>query len=90
MCSSDLAARQRLLSQEQNVDRAELNYTFAQARLAEGVASPIEVREASSQLDQTRINYLQAIFDFLVAEASFETAVGTPINASVDASLTSN
>lgn len=82
-------ARQRMDAQEQNVGRAELNYTFAEARLQEGVATPIEVREASAQLDASRLNYLQAIHDFLVAESAFEAAVGTPIERQ-DPSITSN
>ena len=82
-------SRQRMDAQEKNVGRAELNYTFAEARLREGVATPIEVREASEQLDASRLNYLQAVHDFLVAESAFEAAVGTtPIDR--DPSLTSN
>lgn len=73
-----VAARRRLASQERNVERAALNYEYAEARLKEGVASPLEVREASSQLDQSRLNHLQAIHDLLVARSAYETAVGTP------------
>ncbi|GIV59652.1 TolC family protein [Rhodocaloribacter litoris] len=72
------AARQRIEAQRRNVDRAELNYDYALARLQEGVASPLEVREASEQLDQTRLNYLQAMHDLLGARAAFEAAVGLP------------
>lgn len=70
-------ARQRMDTQVRNVDRAELNYTFVEARLREGVATPLEVREASNQLDQTRLNYLQAVHDYLVAQSAFDTAVGS-------------
>lgn len=73
------AARQQILSQERNVERAELNYVFAQKRLAEGVSSPLEERNASEQLDQSRLNYLQAVHDFLRAQSAFETAVGMPL-----------
>jgi outer membrane protein TolC len=83
------AARQRMESQERNVQRAELNYSFAESRLHEGVATPIEVREASSQLDQSRLNYLQAVHDLLVAESAFEAAVGSS-SPSADPTLTSN
>ncbi len=82
-------SRQRMDAQEKNVGRAELNYTFAEARLREGVATPIEVREASEQLDASRLNYLQAVHDFLVAESAFEAAVGAP-PIDRDPSLTSN
>lgn len=79
------AAHTRLESQRLNLDRAELNYTYAEARLREGVATPLEVREASDQLDQTRFNFLQAIHDVLVAQSAYETAIGKPA-----ATLTSN
>lgn len=74
------AARLQIASQERNVERAELNYTFAQKRLQEGVSSPLEERNASEQLDQSRLNYLQAIHDFLRAQSAFETAVGMPLS----------
>lgn len=83
------AAQRRIVSQEQNVQRAELNYQYAEARLSEGVASPLEEREASEQLDQSRLNYLQAVHDYLVARSAFETAVGLPMNGDADLRLTS-
>ncbi|MDA0683795.1 MAG: TolC family protein [Bacteroidetes bacterium] len=73
------AAHRRLESQRLNLDRAELNYTYAEARLREGVATPLEVREASDQLDQTRFNFLQAVHDVLVAQSTYETAIGKPV-----------
>ena len=72
-------ARDRMMSQEKNVERAELNFEYAEARLKEGVATPLEVREASSQLDQSRLGYLQAVHDFLVARSSFEKSIGNPV-----------
>ncbi len=74
------AARLQIQSQEKNVERAELNYTFANKRLPEGVSSPLEERKASEQLDQSRLNHLQAIHDFLRAQSAFETAVGMPLS----------
>lgn len=84
------AARQRIGAQEQNIQRAELNYQYAQARLTEGVATQLEEREASEQLDQSRLNYLQAVYDYLVAESAFETAVGRPLPETGTFRLTSN
>ncbi|MEX2399631.1 MAG: TolC family protein [Rhodothermales bacterium] len=83
------SARRRILAQEQNVQNAEINYEYARARLAEGVASPLEERNASEQLDQSRLNYLQAVHDFLVARSSFETAVGLPLRSAEALNLTS-
>lgn len=75
------AARQRLSTQQQNVNRAETNYEHTRKRVSEGVSTQLELREASDQLDQSRLNYLQAIHDYLVARSAFETAVGLPITA---------
>lgn len=73
------SARQRILSTQQNIARAELNYEYATARLREGVASQLEERNASEQLDQSRLNYLQAVHDYLVARSAFQTAIGMPL-----------
>lgn len=70
------SAHQRMQAQQMNVERAELNFEYAQARLAEGVATLLEVREASNQLDQTRLNRLQAVHDYLIAEGAYMTALG--------------
>jgi len=80
------AADRRMQSQEKNVDNADLNYTFVDARLREGVASPIELREASNQLDQSRLNFLQAVHDYLVAISAYETALGAPTNQLIESS----
>jgi outer membrane protein TolC len=73
------AARQRIQNQQQNVSRAETNYQFASERVQQGVSSQLELREASDQLDQTRLNYLQAVHDYLTARSAFEAAVGLPV-----------
>lgn len=82
------AARRRIQSQEKNVERAELNYEFAVRRLDEGVGSPLEEREASEQLDQSRLNYLQAVRDYLVARSAFELATGEISASSLSLSTT--
>ena len=69
-----------MLSQEKNVERAELNFEYAEARLKEGVATPLEVREASNQLDQSRLGHLQAVHDYLVAQSAYETSIGSSAN----------
>ncbi|NBC19063.1 MAG: TolC family protein [Bacteroidetes bacterium] len=84
------AAAQRIRSQERNVERAELNYEYADTRVQEGVSSQLELREASDQLDQSRLNYLQAVHDYLVARSSFETAIGLPMAQPDNLNLTSN
>ena len=82
-------AQQRILSQQKNVTNAELNYSYASTRLREGVATALEERDASDQLDQSRLNYLQAVYDYLVARSAFETAMGVPLGQQTDLKLTS-
>ncbi|MFV1979586.1 MAG: TolC family protein, partial [Rhodothermia bacterium] len=82
------AAERRMTSQSRNVQRAELNYRYASTRLQEGVSSRLEERQASELLDDSRLNYNRALFDYLVAQADFETAVGNSI-ASTDVGMTS-
>jgi outer membrane protein TolC len=73
------AAEARLTSQQHNVGLAELNFEYAEARLREGVSSPFEVREASDQLDQSHLYYLQAVHDYARARSALKTAVGAPL-----------
>lgn len=73
------SALERLSVQNKNVERAELNYNHAQLRIKEGVSSQLELREASDQLDQSQLNRLQAIHDYLVAQVNFQVAIGEPL-----------
>ena len=80
-------ARERIDAQETNVQRAELNYQHMSERVGEGVARPIELREASEQLDQSRLNYLQAVFDYVAARSDLETALGQPLTPTSESYL---
>ncbi len=71
------SARQRLGTQQRTVSTAATAYAFASARLQEGVASLVDVRVASQNLDLARLNYLQAVYDALVARSAYERATGT-------------
>lgn len=71
-------ARARLEAQGRNVEQAVLNYAHAKVRVREGVSSQVELRAASDQLDQARLNRLQAIHDHRVARLSFLVATGKP------------
>jgi len=81
-------ARERIDAQETTVRQAELNYDHVSKRVAEGASSPIELREASDQLDQSRINYLQAVYDYVVARSNLETALGQPLTPTSESYLT--
>jgi outer membrane protein TolC len=80
-------ARERIETQETTVRQARLNYDHLSKRVEEGVASQIELREASDQLDQSRLNYLQAVYDYLVARSDLETALGQPLTPASESYL---
>ncbi len=75
------SARRRLDAQRQTVETAETAYTFASARLEEGVATQADVRIASQNVDVARLNLLQSIYDALVARSNYERATGTIVPA---------
>ena len=72
-------ALKRIISQERNIEQAQMNYEFSRKRLLEGVGTPLEERQASSLLDQSRLNYLSAVHDYLVALSQYEKAIGKPV-----------
>lgn len=72
-------AQAQLANVDRNVARAELNYQHAKARVDEGVSTRLELREASSQLDQSQFNRLQAVHDYLDALVAYRIAVGRPL-----------
>lgn len=80
-------ARERIEAQETNVRRAELNYDHVSSRVSEGVSNQMALREASDQLDQSRLNYLQAVYDYLIARSNLETALGQPLTSASESYL---
>jgi len=72
-------ALRRIHSQERNIEQAELNYEYSRRRLAEGIGTPLQERQASSLLDQSSVNYLTAVYDYLIALSEYEKAIGKPI-----------
>jgi len=72
-------AYQRIVSQERNIEQAQLNYDQSLKRLREGVGTPLEERQASSLLDQSRLNYLSAVYDYKTAVSRFYKATGQPV-----------
>jgi outer membrane protein TolC len=67
---------QRIESQRRNSELAEMNYQDAVSRLREGAGTRLEERQASTLRDQSRLNYLSAVHDFLLARSAYEHALG--------------
>jgi outer membrane protein len=70
------AARDRARIQEENARLAERNYELVRARVVQGVSTPLERREASDQLDRSRLALLQAVHDYLAARSRYLAAIG--------------
>jgi outer membrane protein TolC len=66
----------RIESQARNAELAEQNYQEARLRLREGTGTRLEERQASNLRDQSRLNYLTARHDFLIARAELDKALG--------------
>ncbi|MEG8946869.1 TolC family protein [Rosettibacter firmus] len=69
-------ALKRIEGQNKTVKQAEEGYNIAKRRLENGLATQLEVNDAELALRQARINRLQAIYDFKVAEAELNTILG--------------
>lgn len=77
-------ALKRIQSQERNLEQAQLNYDFSLTRLREGAGTPLQERQASSLLDQSKLNYLSAVYDYLLAVTEYEKAIGKPLFESLN------
>lgn len=70
------AAWNRIESQRRNIELAQMNYDDARARLREGAGTRLEERQAANLLDQSKLNYMAALHEFLVARSNYDHAVG--------------
>lgn len=70
-------ARESLLSQEKNVEQAEESLRIAELNFAEGLVTALDVNSSQAALSQARTNYSQALYDYMVARADLDRAVGT-------------
>ena len=77
-------AQQHIESQEVNVTNAEMNYEYLRGRYSEGLAGSLELLTASTSLDTSRLNYLAAVHDYLVAQSEVEIALGVPLSEQTD------
>lgn len=69
-------AEKKIIAQEKSLQQAEKALKIAETRYKSGVGTQLEVidTQAAHMLAQT--NYSQAIYDYLIAEADWEYAVG--------------
>jgi outer membrane protein len=70
-------AEERVPVAELTVKQAEENFELANGRYTAGVGNPIEVTDASVALSNAKTAYTQALYDYKVAQAGLEKAMGT-------------
>jgi len=69
-------ARETLFSQEKNVEQAEESLRIAELNFAEGLITTLDVSSTQAALSQAKTNHAQALYDFVVAQAELDKAMG--------------
>lgn len=69
-------AEERIPTAELAVRQAEENLDIANGRYAAGVGNPIEVTDAQVAYTSAKTSYIQALYDYKVAQSSLEKAMG--------------
>ncbi len=69
-------ARKRIDGQVQSLGQAQKAVRIAQTRFTSGVGTQLELMDTQVAMTRTQTNYAQGIYDYLVARAEWENAVG--------------
>jgi len=69
-------SQKRISVQSKTIAVAERSYKISLLRFREGVGSRLELTEAELQLDKAKTNYLQAVYDYLVASVQLDKSLG--------------
>lgn len=69
-------ALEKIKSRKQNLELAESIFNITQEKYKEGVGSSLEIIQAEQSLQDSQQNYLNALYDFIVAKIDVEIALG--------------
>ena len=69
-------ADRRIQGQEKNIQQAKRAVSIAETRFKNGVGTQLELLDAQVAMTLAQTNYAQAIYDYLVAKADWDYAVG--------------
>jgi outer membrane protein TolC len=61
------------------MDLAEEIYNKTQIKFKEGVGSTLEITQAEGEFKSAQVNYLNAIYDLVLAKIDYHKAIGKPI-----------
>ncbi len=70
------AAYEQIESNKQGVSQAERGYSIAQTRYQTGSATYLELNDAEIALTQAKLNFNNALFEYLAAEAEYYQIIG--------------
>ncbi len=65
---------------QKGVDQAERGYMIAQKRYDTGAGTLLEMNDAELAMTQARLNFNQAIYDYMVAKSDLEKTIGKHAN----------
>jgi outer membrane protein len=71
-------AKKRIEGQEKNIAQSEKAVRIAQSRFKNGVGTQFDLLDTQVAMTRTQTNYAQAIYDYLIAKAEWQYAVGLP------------
>lgn len=71
-----LTAKEKMTSNELTMRQASKAYEIAQVRYNAGTGTILELNSSELSLTQAKLNYSQAIYDFLAARADYEKIIG--------------
>lgn len=71
-----IEARKRIAGQEKSLTQAEKAVRIAQTRYKSGVGTQLELLDTQVAMTRAQTNYAQAIYDYLIAKADWQYAVG--------------
>lgn len=69
-------ANQRVSALVRNVEQAEKANKIAVVRYGSGIGTQLELFDAQVAREMAQMNYLQGVYDYLIAQAAWEKAVG--------------
>jgi len=69
-------AKESLLSQEKNIEQAKESLRITQLNFNEGMATTLDVISAEAAYNQAQTNYSQALYNYVVAVAELDRAMG--------------
>jgi len=69
-------AEERIQASRLIVRQAEENYGIASGRYEAGVGNPVEVADADVSLAGAKTNHVEALYDYKIAQAAIEKAIG--------------